>query len=429
MRVVHLETENVKRIKAVAVTPQGDLITIGGKNEEGKTSLIDSLEYGLHGGKSLPAEPLRRGTKRGSVKIDLGDLTVERTFTKKTSTLTVTPKNGLPFPSPQSVLDKLYADHTFDPLGFMQKKPKEQQEFLRKILGLDFTALEVERLRLYNERFAVNREAKSLEAQVESIEFEQVSPVSTEELLVQIETGDKHNASIDKTGNLLTQAQAEVARAEEDKQRYEAEIEELRQKATTLRSKIAQSEERANVQGALVAEYQEEIDGFTPTNTAPMKAKLNEAAEINAKVKDQEWRRNIETQARAKNAEGMKLTLAIEEIDEKKAMAIAAAKFPVEGLAFSDDGVLFDNLPFEQASGEQQIIVSAAMALAQNPKLRILLIRNGSLLDAKHREILANWATENDCQVWLEIVSDTGVGCSVVISDGMVVTEGEPNAA
>lgn len=429
LRIIHLQTENIKRIKAAEVTPSGDLISVGGQNENGKSSLIDSIEYGLHGGKSLPAEPLRRGQKRGKVTIDLGELTVERVFTKKGSTLTVTPKDGLPFPSPQSVLDKLYADHTFDPLGFMQLKPKEQLEFLRKIVGLDFTALDVKRLALYNKRSDVNRDAKSFEAQAESIEFEEVGEVSTDELIAQIENADKHNASIAPTQTDLKLALSEVERARADKERYESEIDELRQRAIALKEKVAQSVERANVQAALAAELEEQIEGFKPIDTATLKAKLSEAGEINRKVQEQEWRKNIESQARQKTGEALKLTLAIEAIDEEKEKTISEAKFPVQGLSFGEDGVLFNDLPFEQASGEQQIIVSAAMALAQNPRLRILLIRNGSLLDKKHRTILAKWASENDCQIWLEVVSEDGAGCQVVIQDGMIAEREEHAAA
>lgn len=424
MRIVRLQTENIKRIKVAEVTPEGDLISIGGRNENGKSSLIDSIEYGLHGGKSLPAEPLRRGQKKGKVTIDLGELTVERIFTKKGSTLTVTPKDGLPFPSPQSVLDKLYADHTFDPLGFMGLKKQEKRAFLQRILDLDFTALDVERLRLYSERTAINREAKNLEAQAGSIEpDEDVTEISTSDLLAQIEKGEQHNASIRpiRTDLVLAQGKAEFAKSA--RERYEAELESLRQRAATLKDLIAKEQEQENILAARVAEMAEEIEGFEPINVDDLKAQLQRAGEINQKVQEQVWRKNIDSQSRAKNGEAMSLTLAIEAIDAQKERAIADAKFPVEGLSFSEDGVLFNDLPFEQASGEQQIIVSAAMALAQNPQLRILLIRNGSLLDQKHRAILAQWASENDCQVWLEIVSEDGVGCSVVISDGLVVGE------
>lgn len=423
MRIVRLQTENIKRIKAAEVTPEGDLISIGGQNENGKSSLIDSIEYGLHGGKSLPAEPLRRGQKRGKVTIDLGELTVERTFTKKGSTLTVAPKNGLPFPSPQSVLDKLYADHTFDPLGFMGLKKQDKRAFLQKIVGLDFTSLDVERLRLYNERTAVNRDAKNLEAQAESIEPEDVTEVSTADLLLQIENAEKHNASIAPARTDLTLTQGKAESAKSARERYEVELESLRQRATTLKGLIAKEQEQENVHTALVAELAEQIEGFKPVDTDDLKSQLQRAGEINQKAQEQAWRKNIESQARAKNGEAMSLTLAIEAIDAEKEKTIAGANFPVEGLSFSEDGVLFNDLPFEQASGEQQIIVSAAMALAQNPELRILLIRNGSLLDKKHRGILAQWASKNDCQIWLEVVSEDGAGCSVVISDGLVVED------
>ena len=43
MRIVRLEAENVKRLKAVAINPTGAVIKVAGKNKQGKTSLLDAI--------------------------------------------------------------------------------------------------------------------------------------------------------------------------------------------------------------------------------------------------------------------------------------------------------------------------------------------------------------------------------------------------
>jgi hypothetical protein len=98
---------------------------------------------------------------------------------------------------------------------------------------------------------------------------------------------------------------------------------------------------------------------------------------------------------------------------------MADAKFPVPELSFGDDGVLVKGVPFEQASAAEQLRVSVAMGVALNPKLKVLLVRDGSLLDAKSLQLLADMAEANESQVWLERVGDADAA-AVVIEDGQV---------
>jgi hypothetical protein len=109
----------------------------------------------------------------------------------------------------------------------------------------------------------------------------------------------------------------------------------------------------------------------------------------------------------------------LDALDAKRDASLAAAKFPVDGLGFTDDGVTFKGVPFGQASSAEQITVSLAMAMALNPKLRVIRILDGSLLDPDSMQTIAAMAGENDYQVWVERVSDTS-GVGVVIEDGEV---------
>ena len=106
-------------------------------------------------------------------------------------------------------------------------------------------------------------------------------------------------------------------------------------------------------------------------------------------------------------------------IERSKSKALTKAKFPVKGLAIDDDGVTFEGIPFIQCSAAQRIRISVAIGLAMNPKLRILLIREGSLLDEKNLAMIADMAEKADAQVWLERVSK-GNECQVIIENGEV---------
>lgn len=409
LTITHLQIENVKRIQVATITPTPDgLEIIGGLNEQGKTSCLDAIEYLLAGAKSLPAEPLRRGAKKGRVYAELadGDLKVERRFTKNGSTLTVSAKDGSPYKSPQSILDRLYADHTFEPLGFLQLKPKAQVEMLRELVNLDFTEIDAERQRLYDERTGIKREVNLLEGQVAAIPLEDVALVETDALLIEIAEAESHNRKKGEVESLLARANDKLQSQSEQIERLQRELKEVT--------------EAKNLQLAVIAEIEERLTDFAPIDIEPLRERLRDAGEINTKAREQVRRRELEKNLRSRNAEALKLTLRIDNLDAEKESQLSNAKFPVEGLAFSDDGVLYNGLPFEQASGEQQLLISAAMAAAQNPQLRVLLIRNGSLLDDHHLEVLRQWAYDNSIQVWLEKVTANASECSVIFENGLI---------
>ena len=42
MKIIKLTAENVKRLKAIEITPEGNLVVIGGLNDQGKTSTLSN---------------------------------------------------------------------------------------------------------------------------------------------------------------------------------------------------------------------------------------------------------------------------------------------------------------------------------------------------------------------------------------------------
>lgn len=128
--ILKLEISNFMRISAAEVTPNGEpVIQITGRNAEGKSSVINAIWAALQwraAAGSIP-EPIRRGQESAKVRIDLGDLIITRTWKGEKSSLTVTTREGLKYPSPQSVLDKLVSEIGFDPLEFCRMQPRDQR--------------------------------------------------------------------------------------------------------------------------------------------------------------------------------------------------------------------------------------------------------------------------------------------------------------
>lgn len=409
MRIVKLEASNVLRLRAISITPEGDLIVIGGKNGQGKTSTLNAIEIALGGKRSIPSKPVREGEDSAYTVCDLGDLIVKRVFKADgSSTLTVESQDGARYRSPQAMLDKLVGDLTFDPLEFVRKDGKEQLEMLRALAGVDLAEFDRQREELYSERKSVNKEARDLEAKLRTMESFPDAPaeeLSVAELVAEYETAQQEKRELD-------------ARREKIKT-VTAAIEKLKVAIETKRAELGSMEDKLELaQSGLEASKQQLAETPEPA-VEEIQERLRGAEETNQQVRANQDRENAETELESKRAKAKELTAAIELVDRDKVEAIQAANLPVKELSFNESGVLFNGMPFDQAGGAEQLRVSMAMGIALNPKLRVLLIRDGSLLDEDSLRAIAQMAAENDMQVWLERVGE-GEEVSVVIEDGQV---------
>jgi len=416
MKIVKLEAENIKRLKAVTIEPDGNLVVIGGDNEEGKSSTLDSIAYAMAGKSAICDEPVNRKAKKAKVVCDLGDLVVTRTFTKTGGgTLVVANAEGARYQSPQGMLDALVGKLSFDPLAFATMDPKMRLETLKNLVGLDFTDLDERRKTTFAERTAVNREVKELKARFDATESFPDAPkdeVSVAGLMTELEERQSHNRDNQHTRRNLEHLELNMPRFDEIHDEIAAKIAKLQ----------SELKENAAAQARVCAELDERrkaVAALKDANEQETKDQISDAENINAKVRANAGRIKLQQRYKDKRAAADELTGLLETIDAEKAEKLGAAQFPVPDLSFDETGVTYQDIPFGQASDAGKLRVSVAMGIAMNPKLKVLLIRNGSLLDEKNLKLLAEMAAESDTQVWLERVGK-GKECQVIIEDGAV---------
>lgn len=417
MKIINLQAENVKRLKAVQIKPDGSLVKIGGRNAQGKSSILDSIEYAL-GGKPKVDRPIRDGERTARVILETEDLIVTRKFSSSGSQLTVENRSGRKFSSPQAMLDKLYGSLTFDPLEFSRKRPKEQAEALRGLVGIDLSELDQARAEAYEERTFLNREIKSIESQIESMPVEDVDPVSVADLTEELQRRIHHN----RTGETIEQdyekANLELDSLTEKAKDIQARIEELQRNLLEIESNRAKVSEE-------IQEIKNHRDTFSRLDTEEIRKQIEDAEETNRKAAQAERRKELLKKEKETVAKADKLTDQITEIDQEKRDTLADADFPLDGLAFDEGGVVMNGIPFEQCSSAEQLRISVAMGFAMNPELRVLLVREGSLLDSDSLEVMRELADKYDGQLWIEQVSETGEGCTVMIEDGQIKGKAE----
>ncbi|MBL0245576.1 MAG: AAA family ATPase [Rhodoferax sp.] len=395
MKIISLEAENYKRLKAVEITPEGNLVVIGGRNAQGKSSVLDAIWAALGGREgNKAAKPIRDGESKARVRLDLGDLVVTRTWTESGSTVKVESAEGAVFKSPQSMLDELIGRLSFDPLAFTRLSGKEQRDVLLGLVDLpiDLDALGAERERLFSDRTEVGREGKSIgDVQVDK-SLPEVETSATD-LIVKIREGQESLREAASHADQIAMVAAHLEAAEK-------QVAELRATAAALADRNVPA-----VTAEQVANLEMQLSGVEESNAA---IRANNAARAQAERKDI-LRKKYDA-----------LTADIAALDAKKQEALGAVAFPVDGLGFDENGVAFNGVPFSQASSAEQIRVSIAMAISGNPKLRVMRIMDGSLLDEENLALVAESAEANDMQVWVERVG-RGDGMGVVIEDGEVI--------
>jgi predicted ATP-dependent endonuclease of OLD family len=401
VKIVNLKADNFKRLEAVEIDADEYVQFIGGRNSQGKSSVLDAIFLALGGGIAAKTvkKPVREGEDEAKVVVDLGAYVVTKEWKNDKATLKIESKDGAKYANPQAFLDKCLGAIAFDPLMFMRLSPKDQKEELLKLVELDINleANQIARQEAYDERTEVGREVTRLEGQIAGLGAMEAAPdaeVSAQELIDRIRAAE----TAQRDYNLLkSNKESALARIAED------------------RAHIADIE-------FSLAKLNAQIDEFEPIeNVEPLEEQLSEVESTNAKVRKNQERLDVIKRITVVKESYANLNDEISAIDKTKADALAKAQFPVAGLSFDDSGILFNDIPLMDASDSEKIRVAIGIAMALNSEIRIIRISDGSLLDSSTIALITQMAQDKDYQLWIETVGDNGVG--VIIEDGKILKD------
>jgi DNA repair exonuclease SbcCD ATPase subunit len=430
LHIVSLEIENVKRLSAVQITPDGSTVVIGGDNAQGKSSVLDAITLALEGlggatGKNT-TRPVHGDAAKGKVVLDLGEIIVTRTFTQAGGgTLTVTTAEGVKFSSPQAMLDAMLGKISFDPLAFTRQKPADQLTTLRDLCGISTALLDSARAATFEERTGVNRAVKDKEALIAGMPHHDDAPsepVSAAAITEELKAANAKNAKRAEFIAAGKQKAQELADHQVALGKQKTEVERLKSLLGAEETRLADMERGGKLAASALDEMRAQAAAMQETDTAALTAKLDQVGALNQKLRENQQTEEANKALTALRDKAEALTAKLAEIDAKKRAKLDGAKYPVQGLALGDDGILFNGLPFSQASSAEQLRVSVGIGLASNPRLRVLLVRDGSLLDPASLAMMREMAESAEAQVWLEKVSK-GSECTVIIEDGKVLED------
>lgn len=402
VKINELLIENVKRVKAVQFEPSADGLTIiGGRNGQGKTSVLDAIAWALGGNNYKPSVPERDGALvPPNLHIELSNgLIVERKG--KNSTLKVTDPNGNK--SGQQLLNEFVSTLALDLPKFINGSDKDKADSLLKILGIGdvLSQLDTKENQLYAQRTEVGRIAdRKKKAADEMPMYPNVpkEPVSATEL--------------------IKQQQEILARNGENEQKRQNAA---RYERMLAEAQIAFDEAKAALQKAeqdcLTA--RKSAEDLHDESTAELEKNLAEIEALNIKIRANSTKEAAEVEANNLQQEYDGLTEQIESIREKRNKLLDSAELPLPGLSVKDGKLIYNNMPWDGMSGSDQLKVATAIVRKLNPQCGFVLMDKLEQMDLETLQEFGAWLKQEGLQVIATRVS-TGDECSIIIEDGMV---------
>ncbi|MEJ8761679.1 AAA family ATPase [Enterocloster sp. HCN-30185] len=410
MKINKLEIENVKRVKAVKIEPTANGLTIiGGKNNQGKTSVLDAIAWALGGDRYRPSQAQREGSViPPNLHIVMNNgLIVERRG--KNSDLKVTDPNGKK--AGQQLLNEFVEQLALDLPKFMEATSQEKAQTLLQIIGVGPRLADLERQEkeLYNERTYIGRTADQKEKYAkEQPYYPDVPsvPVSASELIRQQQ-------------EILAQ-NGENQRKRERRHQLEQEYQSVTEQIQALLAKQGQLEADLKI-------ARETSEGLTDRSTAELEENISNIEEINRKVRANLDKDKAEEDAKGYREQYKRLTAQIEEIRSQKTDLLKEADLPLPGLGVEDGELVYHGQKWDNMSGSEQLKVSTAIVRRLNPECGFVLLDKLEQMDLDTLHEFGQWLEQEGLQAIATRVS-TGGECSLIIEDGYVAGQEHPAA-
>ena len=409
IKINRLELENVKRIKAVKVEPnQNGLTVIGGRNNQGKTSVLDSIAWALGGNKFKPSNAAREGsTVPPNLNITLSNgLVVERKG--KNSALKITDPNGNK--AGQQVLNGFIEELALDLPKFMEASNKEKANILLRIIGVgeQLAKLNYEESEIYNNRLAIGRIADQKKKYAKEQVFYSEAPkdlISPQELINQQQAILAKNGENQRKRDKVTQIE------------YSVSI--LTEEVAALQKQLLAKQTELNKATNDLTIAKTDALALIDQSTEELEKNLAEIEEINRKVRANLDKDKAEEDANNYASQYNEMTVKIEEIRKQRIDLLKGADLPLPGLSVEDNELTYNGKKWDGMSGSDQLRVATAIVRKLNPDCGFVLIDKLEQMDIETMNEFGAWLEQEGLQAIATRVS-TGDECSIVIEDGYV---------
>lgn len=416
VKITALEAENVKRIKAVALTPSPTGLTlVGGNNNQGKTSVLDALAWALGGDRFRPDAAQRDGAiAPAHLKVTLSNgVVVERKG--KNASLTVTDPTGRR--SGQQLLNAFVEPLALDLPRFMDASDKEKADILLRIIGIgaELHTRDLEIKGLYDKRtFTGQLASQKKHFAEEMISYPEApdEPVSASDLIRQQQDILARNGENQRKRRQAQELTRQREEAMAEMHRLDERIAEL----TARREEVSKKHTELFVQAMDAAKSAEQLQD---ESTAALESSIRDIEETNRKVRANLEKARAEDEAAQYASDYDKLTGQIEDKRADRMALLNGADLPLPGLSVEDGVLTYKGKHWRDMSGSDQLRVAAAIVRRLNPDCGFVLLDKLEQMDMTTLQEFSAWLEAEGLQAIATRVS-TGSECQIIIEDGMV---------
>lgn len=410
IKINSLELENVKRVKAVKLEPtKNGLTVVGGKNNQGKTSVLDAIAWALGGAKYKPSQAQREGSLvEPQLHIELSNgMVVERLG--KNGTLKVTDPSGQK--GNQSLLDGFISQFALDLPKFMEADKNTKAKILLQIIGVGdkLSAFDKQESELYNRRTEIGRIADQKKKYAdEMVQWDGVPEeiVSAAELIQQQQEILARNGRNQELRNQVNNLEAQ-------KTLLEQRIEEAQKTLNAMHEQFAELMEKLSIANTNAKDLQDE-------STAELEESIANIDSTNAKVRDNLNKQRAQEEADEYKRQYGDLTIQIEEVRKARMELLNGVEMPLQDLSVQDGELIYKGQKWDNMSGSDQLKVATAIVRKTNPQCGFVLLDKLEQMDIDTMNEFGKWLQDNNLQAIATRVS-TGDECSIFIEDGYSV--------
>lgn len=419
VKISALELENVKRVRALTLEPTPDGLTvIGGRNGQGKTSVLDAIAWALGGNRKRPDRPTREGSATpAQLRVTLSNgIVVERKG--KNGALSVTDPEGKR--AGQALLDSLVEELAIDLPRFMAMSDREKADELLRVVGI---GEELDRLDRELERARAARLAKGQEKRAKAKVAEEAAwypdapeeAVSASDLLAEQRAAQAANMENERL-------RAAADRAERDHERAVAALSEA-ERALADATERAESARRAASAASEAAKAAREIaDACVDADTSDLDGRIADVDRINERVRANRERARLQAEADAAEAEYQELNDECESVQTERVALLEGADMPLPGLSVEDGRLMYGGAAWGEMSGSEQLRVATAIVRRVKPSCGFVLVDKLEQMDPRTLADFGAWAEAQGLQVIGTRVA-TDETCTVIIEDGRAVSQ------
>ena len=421
VRITALEVENHKRVRAVGLDCSGAALTvIGGRNGQGKTSVLDGIMWALGGDRCKPSRPVHEGADEAYVKVSLDNgITVERKGVN--GSLKVTSSTGK---GGQALLNEFVNLFALNLPRFMAATGTEKARMLLDAypdFGVELQRLNEAAKRAYDERHALGQVADRKAKYASELPFDPEAPnqpLSGGEMAQRLQDALSHNARNDALRRDAARAAEQVNLAADRRRMTEKRVSELEAALADARAQAERATADAERARTSLVAAQATAAQLQDQDTTSIKRELEQIDALNARVRANESKRNAEAEAEQLREQYADMSREIEAIRAKRLQLLGSMPMPLIGLSIDEAGeVVYRDQRWDCMSGAEQLQVATAICAAMKPECGFVLLDRLECMDTGTLQEFGAWLAASGLQAIGTRVS-TGDECSIVIEDG-----------